>query len=242
MPASIRMIVTPPSVTPSRSCDCNGVAPRYNGNRLGCTLSAPHTGISSTACGTILPYDATAKRSGALSRSVTMTSRNRSGSTVAMPSSRATTFTGVGWSFWPRPDGRSGWVTTSSQCARSANARSAGTAKSLVPKKTPRSLDGGSFFAAFPDVRPFGLGFGERGVLFFRNGRTDIRRFVDVEHAVEMVHLVLQATTEKTRSVEFDLLAGTVETATYDALESASNRRSFPAPKDNLRSTRSRPR
>ncbi len=141
---------------------------------------------------------------------------------VAMPSSDAAIFTGVARSFCPRPAGRSGCVITRTQSSAPANARSAGTANSLVPKKTPRARVGALDSCGFGVVRErraFGFGLGERFFFFFRHGRPDVLGFIDVEHAVEMVHLVLEATPEKARAFEFDLLAVAIEAGTDDAFE-----------------------
>ena len=62
----------------------------------------------------------------------------RSGWSTGSPASTARAFTGASDSFWPRPRGRSGWVTTPTTVCGEArsSASSDGTAKAGVPKNT----------------------------------------------------------------------------------------------------------
>ena len=75
-----------------------------------------------------------------------MASRNagsfmRSGCSTGRPAASARVFTGASDTFWPRPRGRSGCVTTPiTECGDAASsASSAGTANAGVPKNTMRN-------------------------------------------------------------------------------------------------------
>ena len=113
-PTSIFMIVTPVSASPAHRARCIGAAPRQRGSREPCTLIQPRRGISSTAFGRIKPYATTTITSA--SRSATSCwfscGRKEAGWKTGSPCSSASTFTGLGISFLPRPAGRSGWVKT----------------------------------------------------------------------------------------------------------------------------------
>ena len=65
---------------------------------------------------------------------------------TARPRSSASSFTGGGVSFWPRPTGLSGWHTTpTTGQPASQMARSVGTANAGVPMKSTRWSIGVSF-------------------------------------------------------------------------------------------------
>ena len=222
-------------------------------------MSAPTGGMSSTACGTILPYEASAKRSAPHSRN--RVERRRANATVRasgcpIPARRAST--GVGCEFMPAPRGpirlgndepavrqlgadvqtrarqnrssrrkpsavwrrylrrQAGSAGAVSSAARTASATRAIRAPRLRPRPAPHA--------------------------FLGHGLTDVLGLIGVEHAVEMVHLMLQAAPEEPRRLDRDLACRRGRARSRPPARSGSGRRSFPAPRGSLRSTRSRPR
>src|SRR5829696_8573784 len=121
---------------------CTGAAPRQAGSSEKCRLIHPYAGMSRTRCGSSAPYATTGQQSGAISASrvTKSSSRGRNGLRVSIPSSAARSATGLAVSFFPRPLGASGRVTTPTTSWRErTRASSEGTATSGVPAKTIRT-------------------------------------------------------------------------------------------------------
>src|SRR5262245_29274645 len=117
-----------------------------------------------------------------------------------MPRSCASTFTGGGASFMPRPDGRSGCVTTRLTRATSHSARRHGTANSGVPKKIAfgrlrSSACGTSLTEPYSrKPRSFRSGAGLRRTLDHRamdQPAAQEAQVIDEQLAVEVIVLVL---------------------------------------------------
>src|SRR3954470_5593656 len=120
---------------------------------------------------------------------------------TSSPSSRARTATGGGASARPRPRRLSGRVTTSAgRCGPSARRSSTAAAKSEVPRETVRI------------ARQAGLRHAERrgpGFLAERaHGLLALipRRAIEDQHAVEVVHLVLDHARLEPGRLDEDLL------------------------------------
>ena len=118
-----------------------------------------------------------------------------------MPCSSASCLTGLGCSFWPRPAGRSGWVSTSGTSKPAARiAASAARAKSGVPAKRlsrgdPRLL----------------------GELVLDARLLQLRQVLDEDLALQVIHLVLDADRQQILGLDFEGLAveAQARTATF---------------------------
>src|SRR3990172_6992824 len=137
-PTSIFMMVTPVSSSPCRMAALIGAAPRQRGSSEAWTLRQPKRGRSSTSFLRICQNAATTIRSGFQARNCSMASgvRNFSGCMMGIPNSCATILTGGDFSPRPRPEARSGCVTTPTSSYTFASARKLGNAKSGEPINT----------------------------------------------------------------------------------------------------------
>ena len=114
-PASIAMIPTPVSASPSIRLHWIGAAPRQRGSREPWPFQQPRGGWASTSGGSSWPKATTTERSAPRAASSAWSSgwrRMRSGVNTGIPRSRARTLTGLATSSLPRPRRRSGWLTT----------------------------------------------------------------------------------------------------------------------------------
>src|SRR5215212_2013171 len=139
---TIRKVVAPVIWSPARMACCTGAAPRQAGSSEKCRLIHPSAGMSRTRCGSSAPYATTGQQSGAISASrvTKSSSRGRNGLRVSIPSSAPRSATGLAVSFFPRPLGASGRVTTpTTSWPERTRASSEGTATSGVPAKTIRT-------------------------------------------------------------------------------------------------------
>jgi len=113
-------------------------------------LIAPNRGMSSTVCGSINPYAATTITSGSqcFSRSTVRSSFRLEGWQISIPCSRANRLTAECVLERPRPEGRSGWLSTPvTWCLDSTSAARQLAANSGVPANT-------TFKAATPKFGP----------------------------------------------------------------------------------------
>ena len=108
-----RKVVTPVSRSPLMMAQLMGAAPRYCGSSEAWRLKVPRRGIDQMTSGSMRKA-MTMPRSGCSARIASMNSgaRSFSGCSTGSPSSSAATLTSLWWTFWPRPAGLSGVVTT----------------------------------------------------------------------------------------------------------------------------------
>ena len=138
-----RMIVTPVSVSPAMIARWIGAAPRQRGSSDACTLIMPSRGRSSSALRQDLAVGRDHAEVGAerASGSRNASSLQAFGLQDGQPRvDGARALTGAAVTFWPRPRGRSGCVTTpTTWWRRASSARASAPRTAGVPKKTTRS-------------------------------------------------------------------------------------------------------
>src|SRR5439155_12983969 len=113
---------------------------------------------------------------------------------------------------WPRPLGRSGWVTTpATSCRDASSASSVGTANSGVPKKTIRRMSPFSGARELPD-------------LLHDEVALDAAHAIEKEQPVQMVHLMLEGAREQIGAFDDALLAVSIESLDDRALRARDRR------------------
>lgn len=143
-PASISsasvITLTPVRASPARIAALIGAAPRQRGNSEACRFTAKRSANSERPnfCPKAITTQASASQPRIISR--TPDSFTRSGFNTATPGNRSAAKppTGVGVNTFPRPEGRSGCVTTPTTSCTSHNAPSVGNPKAPEPKYTTR--------------------------------------------------------------------------------------------------------
>ena len=194
-PLSIRIVVTPDSLSPFMTAHWMGAAPRYMGSKEAWTLIHPYFGSSKISFGMICPKATTTTTSGfnSLSFSSHWASRIFTGWYTGIPAARAVSFTGGICMAFPRPFGLSGWENTACTLYRPASIKacSVPTAKSGVPINT-------TFLIILSPPRLFfcyywaeALDFLFRKPLFFIGNIEQVSfHMSDVHDPVQMVTLV----------------------------------------------------
>src|SRR5436190_12093705 len=138
--------------------------------------------------------------------------RTRSGWNTGSPRRSAASLTGGAAGCWPRPRGRSGWVTTAStSCPASTIRSSVGTANAGVPRKTRRI--GGALLPLAAALELFDLALHE---VAFEGADVG-----DVELAEQMIGLVQESAGEEILAGHFELFTFRVLGAHRDALAAA---------------------
>src|SRR4051794_12790323 len=191
------MIETPVWASPAIIARSTGAAPRQRGSSDGCTLRMSWSVSSGSLTSAPKAHRITASGCTAAMRARAASSLTDAGWSTSMPSSRAATATGGGPILRPRPCLASGRVTTSAgRYGPAARSRSTPAAKDEVPRKTteprPEGSPGGSGTSPALTLGRVVLGGLERGT----QGPHALlalvaRSAVQDQHAVEVVHLVL---------------------------------------------------